>query len=67
MTRPFKFEELEDAFTKNELPNFVTLEIKSINSQNKMLTCFVGGYDGLYDFEFKENRYYLVQMPSVGD
>lgn len=70
-----KFEELEDAFTKNELPNFVIydknneipLEIKSINSQNKMLTCFVGGYDGLYDFEFKENRYYLVQMPSVGD
>ena len=75
MTRPFKFEELEDAFTKNELPNFVIydknneipLEIKSINSQNKMLTCFVGGYDGLYDFEFKENTYYPVNIPNVGD
>lgn len=73
-TQPLKFEDIEDAFKKNELPNFVIydknneipLEIKSIDSQNKMLTCFVGGYDGLYDFEFEENRFYLVNIPNVG-
>lgn len=70
-----KFEDLEDAFAKNELPNFVIydknneipLEIKSIDSQNKMLRCFVGGYDGLYDFKFEENRFYLVNIPNVGE
>lgn len=74
-TQPLKFEDLEDAFAKNELPNFVIydknnkipLEIKSIDSKNKTFTCFVGGYDGLYDFEFEENRFYLVNIPNVGE
>ncbi len=70
-----KFEDLLDVFLKDKFHNFVVydknnsvpLEIFSINSQDKMFECFVGGAKELLEFKFEENRYYPVQMPNVGD
>lgn len=70
-----KFEDLLDAFLKDRFPNFVVydrnnyapLEIFSIDSQDKTFKCIVGGFEGLHNFKFEENRYYPIQIPKIGD